>query len=210
MARSLRRSHACMPRRRERQVAGLIFHVVNRAIQRLELFETSDDYDACLRTLAEAQRRVPVNLHAYCLMPNHFHLVLQLTRDQDLSRFMHWFTLTHSKRWRMNRQSTGRGAVYQGRYKASHVEDDPHFLAVCRYVERNALRAKLVGRAEEWRWSSVSQRSGNHDFVRLAKWPVPQPTEWIAELNSLESTAETEVAERARARRSVQGRPLRR
>jgi putative transposase len=108
----------------------------------------------------------------------------------------------------MHRRSTGRGAVYQGRYKALPMEDDRHFLAVCRYVERNALRAKLVHRAEEWRWSSAGQHVGNHDYVALAEWPVPRPAEWLLELNNPESTAEVEVAERKQARRRNIGRPL--
>ena len=196
-----------MPRRLETQTAGLIFHVVNRAVQQLCLFEAPEDYDACLRTLVQAQRRIPVNVLAYCLMPNHFHLVLQPTQDGHLSRFMHWFTLTHSRRWRIHRASTGRGAVYQGRYKALATEDDRHFLAVCRYVERNALRARLVPRAEAWQWSSAGQHAGNHDYVPISDWPIPRPPEWLALLNSLDSTAEQEVAERARARQKKAGRP---
>lgn len=88
------------------------------------------------------------------------------------------------------------------------TEGDRHFLAVCRYVERNALRANLVTRAEEWRWSSVGQHVRDHDYVALAEWPVERPLDWLAQLNNPASTAEAEVAERTHARKKPIGRPL--
>ncbi len=85
-------------------------------------------------------------------------LVLWPRRDGDLSRFMQWLTVVHVRRWHAHRHSGGTGQVYQGRFKSFPIQDDPHFLTVCRYVERNALRAKLVRRAEDWRWGSLWRR----------------------------------------------------
>src|SRR5690349_16171191 len=117
---------------------------------------------------------------AYCVMPNHWHLVLWPRRDEDLSRFMAWVTLTHTQRWHAYRQSAGNGHVYQGRFKSFPVQADEHFLTVCRYVERNALRAKLVDRAEGWRWSSVGRREQGRALatVWLTDWPVARPRRW--------------------------------
>ena len=70
-------------------------------------------------------------------------------------RFTGWLTLTHTQRWHAHRQSTGSGHVYQGRFKSFPVQDDDHFCTVSRYVERNALRANLVERAEDWRCGSL-------------------------------------------------------
>ena len=160
--------------------AGLVFHVLNRGVRRLRLFEEAGDYRAFLLTFQEAQERVPVDCFAYCVMPNHFHLVVRPQSDGDLSRFMAWLTATHSKRWHAWRKSAGIGHVYQGRFKALPVSSDIHFLHVCRYVERNALRAGLVTRAEAWPWSSLAQRiQGNMGKpAALTAWPVECPPDW--------------------------------
>ena len=134
---------------------GLIYHVLNRANARMPIFEKDGDYEAFERVLQESVNRCDTQLLAYCLMPNHWHLVVIPKKDGELSRFTGWLTLTHTQRWHAHRHSTGSGHVYQGRFKSLPIQDDEHFVTVCRYVERNALRASLVRRAEEWRWSSL-------------------------------------------------------
>src|SRR5205814_6203726 len=135
------------------------YHVMNRTWGKIELFEDETDYAAFERVLAEAIGRVRgMRVCAYCLMPNHFHLVLWPSRDGQLSRFMQWLTMTHTQRWHAHRRSAGRGHLYQSRFKSFPIEQDHHFLSVCRYVERNPLRARLVRAAGNWRWSSLAAR----------------------------------------------------
>jgi putative transposase len=181
-----------------------VFHVVNRAARRLQLFETSDDYLLLLTTLADAQDQVPLRVLAYCIMPNHFHLVVWPRDDGQLPEFMRRFTGTHSKRWHVWRQSTGTGAVYQARYRAFAVQTDRHFLTVCRYVERNPVRAGLVARAEHWPWSSLAERCKNSQVVRLEPWPVlpPSPDHWLALVNAEQPDGEV-TAVRHAVRRAV-------
>src|SRR4051812_38924656 len=88
---------------------GLIYHALNRANARLDIFADDDDYDAFARVLTEAVARHRMRLLAYCLMPNHFHLLLWPLQDGDLSRFMRWLTLTHTQRWHAHRHSAGSG-----------------------------------------------------------------------------------------------------
>ena len=97
----------------------------------------------------------PMRVLAYCLMPNHWHLVLHPENDGDLSKFMHRVTLTHTQRFHAKTRTIGYGHIYQGRYKSFPVQDNQYFLSLVRYVERNAKRASLVGRSEQWRWSSA-------------------------------------------------------
>ena|SRR5579862_804829 len=184
--------------------AGVVFHLINRGVRRLRLLDHDGDYHACLSTLNEAQARIPVRLFAYCLMPNHFHLVASPARDGELSRFMHWFTATHSKRWHAWRKSTGSGSVYQGRYKSIPVQSDRHFLTLCLYVERNPVRAGLVRRADDWAWSSCGQRCNRGQFPRLADWPVARPENWSELLNSAEPKSTTDQVRTAIRR----GQPL--
>ena len=162
---------------------------MNRGVRRMALFDGRDDYELFLRTLAYAQRKVPVLLFAYCVMPNHFHLVVQPTVAATLAQFMKRLTGTHSRRWHRARGTEGTGAVYQGRYRAFPVQKNEAFLSVCHYVERNPLRAKLVVRAEDWEWSSAGQRCRMSNAIRLAEWPILQPADWAQRLQSADANA---------------------
>jgi putative transposase len=170
-----------MPRRRRVCPAGVIFHVVNRAAKRARLFEDFADYASFEQVLATALQRFDIALFAYCVMPNHWHFVLSTRQDGALPRFMHWLTTTHARRWQQFRGLDGQGAVYQGRYRAIPVGPD-RYLWVCRYVERNALRANLVARAEDWPWSSLYRRLAP-DISWLSTSPVPFPDDWVAHVN---------------------------
>ena len=181
-----------MPRRLRVSTGGLVYHVLNRRIGRLPLFEKSGDYAAFEQILQEAYDRTRIRILAYCLMPNHWHLLLWPRQDGELSEALRWITVTHTQRWHAHRQTAGTGAVYQGRFKSFPVQTDEHFLAVARYVERNALRARLVARAEKWRWSSLWRRlQGNpNSKTFLCEWPVEEPRHWITLVNGSESEAE--------------------
>jgi len=156
---------------------GLVYHVLNRANGRMRIFHKPEDYDAFERIVEEAAERVAMRVLAYCLMPNHWHLVLWPREDGDLSRFVGWASLTHTRRWHAHRRSEGTGHLYQGRFKSFLVESDEHLWTVCRYVERNALRAGLCQRAEQWRWSSLWRFVCGDEAARklLSEWPVPRP-----------------------------------
>jgi putative transposase len=178
---------------------GLVYHVLNRANARMRIFDKAKDYDAFERILDDAVRRVEMRLLAYCVMPNHWHLVVWPRRDGDLSTFVGWLALTHTQRWHAHRHSVGSGHVYQGRFKSFLVESDEHLWTVCRYVERNALRAGLCQRAEQWRWSSVWRReSGNAECQAvLCDWPIATPKDWLRRLNRAESPRELEALRRS-------------
>lgn len=173
-------------------LGGLVYHVLNRANARMQLFGKDADYEAFERVLAEARAREDMRILAYCVMPNHWHLVLWPRRDGDLSRFVGWLTLTHTQRWHAYRKSSGTGHAYQGRFRSSVVQSDGHLLTVCRYVERNPLRARLVARAEEWPWSSLHRRTrdGAESKALLARWPVELPPDWTRYVNRPEMLAE--------------------
>ena len=100
-------------------------------------------------------------------------------------QFMRWLTVTHTQRWHAHHRTAGTGHLYQGRFKSFPVESDEHFLTVCRYVERNALRANLVERAEDWRWGSLGARraKGDADRPALSPWPIDRPRDWTARVN---------------------------
>jgi REP-associated tyrosine transposase len=140
---------AAMGRPRRAAEGGYVYHVLNRANARMTIFANDGDFEAFERVLLEAVERTSTRLLAYCVLPNHWHLVVWPQTDGELSRFAGWLTLTHTQRWHAHTGSIGTGHVYQGRFKSFPVEEDEHFLAVARYVERNALRAGLARSAEQ-------------------------------------------------------------
>ena len=133
----------------------MVFHALDRGVARMQLFEKAADYQAFEQVLRDTLDQSPMRICAYAVMPNHWHLLLWPECDGELAAFMQRLTITHVRRWQEHRGYAGLGHVYQGRYKSFPVESDEHFWVVARYVERNALRANLVLRAEEWRWSSL-------------------------------------------------------
>ena len=168
-----------MPRTARASVGGYCYHVLNRGNARAEVFHRPGDYEAFLDTLAEASIRIPMRTLAYCLMPNHFHLVLRPHGDGDLSRWMHWLLTAHVRRYFRCHGSSGH--IWQGRFKAFPVQDDAHLRTLLRYVERNPLRAGLVARAEHWPWSSLGRPVGP---PTLHPDPIPRDAAWVDFVNA--------------------------
>lgn len=191
-----------MPRSARAAVGGLCYHVLNRGNARAEVFHKAEDYDAFLALFAPACDRLRMRILGWCLMPNHFHLVLRPYDDGDLSRWMQWLMTAHVRR--NHRHYHGDGHVWQGRFKAFPIQADEHLLAVLRYVERNPLRASLVERAEQWRWSSLAFRRRRPTLRFPSPSPVKLPRNWCDLVNRPQSEAEV-----AAVRRSLErGTPL--
>jgi putative transposase len=189
-----------MPRVARRLVPGVCYHVLNRGNDRRPLFRKPQDFAAFVAILAEALARFDVELLCWCLMPNHWHLVLRPRTARGMVDFMRWVTITHVRRHHGHYPSRT-GHLYQGRYKSFPVEADAYFLTLCRYVEANALRAGIVSRAERWEWSSLWQREhsgsgggdGGGDGPVLSEWPVERPEDWIALVNAPLPRAQAEA-----------------
>jgi putative transposase len=128
-------------------------------------------------------------------MPDHWHLVLWPRKDGDLSAFVGWLTLTHTQRLHAGRRSLGRGPVYQGRFKSFLVQPDEHLWMVCRYVERNPVRAGLCKRANQWHWSSFWRRKFPEAEFRklLSRWPLAAPKNWASRIGRKESRRDLEA-----------------
>ncbi|MBS0265474.1 MAG: transposase [Planctomycetes bacterium] len=181
-----------MPRTARVTPGGMVFHVLNRGVGRMKLFRSDADYQAFEGILEETLALVPMRVCSYCLMPNHWHFVLWPKADGDLAAFMQRLTITHATRWQRHKQQVGYGHVYQGRFKSFPIATDESFHQVARYVERNALRAHLVERAEQWRWSSLWRREYGTPEQQgyLAAWPLAIPSQWLKIVNRPETEAE--------------------
>jgi putative transposase len=171
---------------------GLVYHVLNRANGRLRLFKTEKDFLAFERVLLLAHRRTPIRILDWCVMSNHWHLVLWPERDGQLTEFVRWLTLTHAQRWKHAHAAVGHGHLYQGRFKSFPIEQDDHLLTVLRYVERNPVRAALVQQAQRWPWGSchVRQKRAHALYPLLSAWPALRPSRWLETVNSPQTQAD--------------------
>ena len=145
-----------MPRTARSIVSGVYYHVINRGNNRATVFSEPRGFDAFVDLMGRAQSRRPIDVAAVCLMPNHFHLLVRVSVGTDLAAWIHWLLTTYAA-WHHKRHNTS-GRIWTGRFKAFPSQDDRHLLTVARYIERNALRANLVPRAELWPWSSLHWR----------------------------------------------------
>ena len=195
-----------MPRPPRADEAGGLYHALNRGNMRAEIFKKQADYEAFERILHEGLEIHQIELFSFQLMPNHYHLVIRPLVDGEMSRFMGWIGGTHTMRYHAHYHTSGMGHLYQQRYKSFPIQDDEHFLVVCRYVERNALRAGLVKRAEDWRWGSLSRwlQKPEPQPKLLSAWPIPRLPNWVHRVNEALSQPELEAVQRCAQR----GQPL--
>jgi putative transposase len=207
-----------MPRKLRSFAADIPYHVMNRASARAKIFHKQADYLAFETVLEQAVTLYNIRLLAYIVMPNHFHLVLwpRDNETQKVSRFMKWLQQTHTQRWHAHYHNAGEGRLYQGRFKAFPIQagwNEFHYLQkVCRYVERNALRANLVTQADDWKFSSLHRRlHGTPESQQLlAAWPkgaYPGHKQWLARLHQPLSPAEEKALAQSLQRQAPFGSP---
>jgi len=192
-----------MPRRPRMATGGIVYHVLNRAVGRMTLFERDGDYAAFERVIADVHRRLPMRILSHCSMPNHWHLVLWPRKDGELSEFLRLLTVTHTQRWHAAHGTAGTGPLYQGRFKSFPAQQDEHLLTLCRYAERNAVRGKLARMAARWRWCSAWQRAQREPaewLLPLVDWPVDVPRNWAELVDRPLTAKELEAAQRSMRR----------
>jgi putative transposase len=173
-----------MKTRRRRIEAGFAYHIINRGVERRRLFFDDADFDRFESLIGDVHDRIPLPIKTYELMPNHWHFVVVPQDDDQASRFFQLLAGTHAKRFRSRNRKSGLGHVYQDRFKSFPVQDDEHFLDVCRYVERNAVRARLVVSAEDWPWGGLSKRLHGPPEWLDDEWPVLRPSDWLQLVNT--------------------------
>jgi putative transposase len=180
-------------------VGGNYYHIINRANARLQIFNNKEDYELFEDVLHDAWDIYQSNILAYCVMPNHFHIVIKTSLDGEMSQFMKWFTQTHASRWHAKNKTHGSGSLYQGRYKSFIIQDNQYLFTVLRYVERNPLAAKLVTNPLDWKYSSVYRRyKGKEDQKKLlTQWVIEEPSNYLDILTQPMSLKEIERLEQS-------------
>jgi putative transposase len=196
LTRGFRHSHCCevggeegssTPRSCRHLPPWVPVHATNRGVDKRQLFFQPADYEAFLSLVAEGTARYQVDVFGYNVMPNHFHLLLRQRSEGAISAFLHRLVGGSACYYRRATSSVGLGHVYQRRYWSHVVADERHYLTALHYVEDNARQARLVLRAEDWRWGSLWERvTGNRSL--LAPSLVPLPAKWVDLVNTDQSS----------------------
>lgn len=155
-----------------------IYHVLNRGNNQQDIFLEEKDYQHYLQILKRYKDKFGFKFFAYCLMPNHVHLLLQTSGKSTISQIMQGVTIAHTRYYHYIRKTSGH--IWQGRFKSPLVSDDEYLLTVMRYIEQNPIRAGLVKNLEQYPWSSffantspltdsIIDREQNPVFLNLGK-----------------------------------------
>lgn len=151
-----------MPRRAESFVAGQVYHLYNRGVNRACIFRTAENYHYLLRQVKQLLAEIPATLFAYCLMPNHYHFVLRQDGDVPLSTFVGRLFQRYTQAY--NGQEGRTGPLFAGRFRAILVDSDEYLIHLARYIHLNPVTAGLCREPGEWPYSNylewVGQRAG--------------------------------------------------
>jgi putative transposase len=168
-----------MPRTARASAGGRCYHVLNRGNAGTEVFHEARDYAEFVELLRQETETRDVRLLAYCLLPDHFHIVLWPRKDGDLSRWMQWLSTSHVRRYHSQYQTSGH--VWSGRFRAFPIQADEHLLTVLRYVEQNPVRLKKLKlrKPERWSWSSVGRELAGLERPAIEPGPVARGRNWL-------------------------------
>lgn len=172
-----------MARARRKTAPGCVHHATNRGNRRKTIFHKAGDYQAFIAVLTEAVAKFGMRVISFCIMRNHWHLMLWPDEKVSISTFMQWLTGTHVRRYHAHYGLTGTGHLYQARFHNKVCREARDVLSMIRYVEGNALAAGIVKRAEDWPWSSLAFRLKGEGEGLLSPGPVELPANWTTFVN---------------------------
>ena len=151
-----------VPRAARKKSKSGIYHIMIRGINRQYIFQDEDDCFKFIRTIQDYKEKCGYEVYAYCLMGNHAHILLKVIKEpleqimrRICGRYVYWY----------NQKYDRIGSLFQGRFKSEPVEDDTYFLTVIRYIHQNPVKAGLVSRQEDYKWSSFNEYIKNAEFV---------------------------------------------
>ena len=158
---------------------GTVFHVCNRGVLKKPIFLDDFDFHICEQILGESAEKYEVPLFAYCLMPNHWHLLVEAPTGEMLVKMLQRFSSVHARTIRRKQENQGTGAVYQSRFRAHAVQKNEAFLKVRNYIEQNPVKAGLCAKPEDWAWGSANKKQ--------KKIGLAEPKQWLPKTQGGES-----------------------
>ena len=192
-----------MPRIARGLADNQIYHIINRGNRREAVFHDSYDYDKFLKLLLESKEKYSIKIYAYCLMPNHFHLVIYTKYADSLSQAMHWISSSYVRYY--NKRYNISGHLWQGRYKSFIVQEDTYLLVLLKYVEANPKRARIVKDCVLYKYSSAKSRVYSVNDCILDEPSILLPNNWYEYINSDEKKVDIESIRNSIGRQSPLG-----
>ena len=192
-----------MPRIARVLTDNQIYHIINRGNRRESVFHDNYDYEKFLRLLIESKEIYALKIYAYCLMPNHFHLVIYTKYANFLSQAMHWISSSYVRYY--NKRYNLSGHLWQGRYKSFIVQEDTYLLVLLKYVEVNPKRARIVKDCIDYKYSSANTRVKNEKDLLIDETPICLPDDWYSYINSDEKNIDIESIRNSINRQSPLG-----
>jgi putative transposase len=177
-----------------------VYHVYNRRTDRQRLFPSPRSLDEFFLLMEEGRTRYNVRICGYCLMETHWHQAIWIREGNGRGAaigYLRRLSSRHALQFRLASRTRGEGHVYQDRYKAKPVADELGYLTLLRYIEANPVAAGLVERAEEWQWSSLTERISGRKRI-VDEGPVPLPSDWLEIVNATSRRDEKKGTEVAR------------
>ncbi|MGE4295815.1 MAG: transposase [Campylobacterales bacterium] len=171
-----------MPRIPRGDTAGEVQHIISRGNARMAVFHDAEDYSKFLALLKEFKKLHGIEVYAYCLMPNHFHLALKSLNEGSVSPFMQKLMTTYVRYHHHKYKASGH--LWQGRYKNFLVQKEGYLWMLLRYIEANPVRAGLVKNAAEWPYGSLAEREKKSARGLLDRAPVELPANWADEVHT--------------------------
>lgn len=141
-----------MPRPARVSLEGLVYHIINRGNNRQEVFKDEEDFHTYLKTIKKFKEKYFFNLYGYCLMNKHIHLIIEPTKANTLSKIIQSITLSHIRLYHSKYKTSGH--LWQGRFKNPLIQTDEYLLECLKYIELNPVRANIVSKPKDYRWSS--------------------------------------------------------
>lgn len=142
-----------MPRQARVLLDNVCYHIVTRGNEKRVVFKDTEDFEEYLKLVSRYKERYKAKIYGWCLMPNHVHMIVE---SQQLSKFMHGIGLSYAKYFRY--KYNGAGHLWQDRYKSFIIQKDTYLINCVNYIEYNPVRADIVLRPEEYRWSGYKAR----------------------------------------------------
>lgn len=152
-----------MGRLRREFYVSAVYHVYNRGNNRLEVFKDEEDKEIFLGLLAHYRGRFGFQIYAICLMDNHYHMIIETIQKHSVSRIMHALLLAYSIRYRTKHQYVGH--LWQSRFKSRVIEREQYFMECLEYIHQNPVKAKVVDRACDYKYSSAAVHDGSEPMV---------------------------------------------
>lgn len=192
-----------MPRTPRELHENAFYHLINRGNNKQLVFRKDLDFHVFLSLLIESKQQHPLPIFGYCLMPNHYHLILQAKKPETVRRFVHWAMTCFSEYSHAEHKTSGH--LWQGRYKNFLIDCDQYLVTALRYIEGNPLRAKLVNSCIEWPWSSAKDHWQNRYSGLVDPPPIALPLDWVNFVNMPLTGREIEIVKKKNRGQSPPG-----